>query len=244
MGESGILVHSYSFAAPITRNHSHEDNTIHALSQSISFGKFVTENLEWGKWSSFPHKNYVEEAEKSSRPGSVAQKKAFFEAHYKRIAEAKKAAATEEQPIATPAQALLHTLETHPPLDLLQLENQETVRTSVRIDDDSSAFNGLDEKKQERISISKNRPAFRLSIDKTNPLKHIDTSTKDIALSEKISERPMFPSSERRREEKPRQRFSLLKCFFGDAKPQDENQSRKKKKTEKKRQGTKTVRES
>ncbi|CAN6831885.1 unnamed protein product [Brassica oleracea] len=80
MGESAVLFHSYSFAAPLSRHESHEDNTIHALSQSVSFGRFTTESLEWGKWSSFSHKKYVDEAEKYSQPGSVAQKKAFFDA--------------------------------------------------------------------------------------------------------------------------------------------------------------------
>ncbi|CAN7017410.1 unnamed protein product [Brassica oleracea var. botrytis] len=79
MGESAVLFHSYLFAAPLSRHEAHEDNTIHALSQSVSFGRFTTESLEWGKWSSFSHKKYVDEAEKYSQPGSVAQKKAFFD---------------------------------------------------------------------------------------------------------------------------------------------------------------------
>ncbi|XP_010441228.1 PREDICTED: protein WVD2-like 7 [Camelina sativa] len=119
MGESAVLFqHSYSFAAPPSRHESHEDNPIHALSQSVSFGRFVTENLEWGRWSSFSHKKYVDEAEKFSQPGSVAQKKAFFEAHYKRIAEAKKAKAADESFESDPKQepesvvVLLNTLET------------------------------------------------------------------------------------------------------------------------------------
>lgn len=56
----------------------------------------MTESLAWEKWSTFSHNKYVEEAEKFSRPGSVAQKKAFFEAHYKNLA-ARKAAALLEQ---------------------------------------------------------------------------------------------------------------------------------------------------
>lgn len=200
-----------------------QDNTVHALSQSISFGKFMTENLEWGKWSSFSHKKYVEEAEKYSRPGSVAQKKAFFEAHYKRIAEAKKAA-TEEQPTVTPAEVLLHTLETQPPLNLQQ--GEESGRKSIHqvddvvvsdnkpvvVDDSTDELeekekeNGLigdnddkeekqeeevlkedwsvGEKKKERRSITKNRPVFRLSLEKTIPPKSIDTTT-EIAITEK-----------------------------------------------------------
>ncbi|MCI11044.1 putative serine/threonine-protein kinase nek3-like, partial [Trifolium medium] len=59
----------------------------------------MTESLAWEKWSSFSHNRYVEEAERFSKPGSVAQKKAFFEAHYKKLAAQKAAAAAllEEQ---------------------------------------------------------------------------------------------------------------------------------------------------
>ncbi|AEE77305.1 unnamed protein product [Arabidopsis thaliana] len=261
MGESAVLVHSYSFAAPITRNDSHEENTIHALSQSISFGKFMTENLEWGKWSSFSHKKYVEEAEKYSRPGSVAQKKAFFEAHYKRIAEAKKAA-TEEQPSVTPAEVLLHTLETQPPPPppplVLKYGEEGRERNSFQIDDhdvtdelENVMFGGDyvkeeeekkveeellkedwsvgEKEKQHRKSVTKNRPVFRLSLEKTIPPKSLD----EISLTEKRSERPMTQV-----EEKPvhRQRFGLLSCFISNAKTQDQNQSRNKRKTEKKKQ--------
>lgn len=66
---------------------------MHALGESISFGRYMTESLSWEKWSTFSHNRYVEEAERYAKPGSVAQKKAFFEAHYKKIAAAKKAAA-------------------------------------------------------------------------------------------------------------------------------------------------------
>lgn len=56
----------------------------------------MSDSLAWEKWSSFSHNRYVEEAERYSKPGSVAQKKAFFEAHYKKIA-AQRAAALLEQ---------------------------------------------------------------------------------------------------------------------------------------------------
>ncbi|XP_052138939.1 protein WVD2-like 7 isoform X2 [Oryza glaberrima] len=55
-----------------------------ALGESVSFGRFLAEPLEWGRWSAFAHNRYLEEAAHQSRPGSVAQKKAFFEAHYAR----------------------------------------------------------------------------------------------------------------------------------------------------------------
>ncbi|KAL3644010.1 hypothetical protein CASFOL_011942 [Castilleja foliolosa] len=96
MSDSTCLLHGFSYASAIP-NESKQGNSIHALGESISFGRFMTESLSWEKWSSFssssPHKKYVEEAERYAQPGSVAQKKAFFEAHYKRIAAQKAAAA-------------------------------------------------------------------------------------------------------------------------------------------------------
>jgi len=74
-----------------------QNNTNHALGQSVSFGRFMSESLAWEKWSSFSHNRYVEEAERYSKPGSVAQKKAFFEAHYKKLAAQKAAALLEQQ---------------------------------------------------------------------------------------------------------------------------------------------------
>lgn len=56
----------------------------------------MSESLDWGKWSSFSQNRYLEEAENCSSRGSVAQMKAHFEDHYKKVA-AKKAAALLEQ---------------------------------------------------------------------------------------------------------------------------------------------------
>ncbi|CAK8541201.1 unnamed protein product [Lathyrus sativus] len=68
------------------------------MGESVSFGRFTAESLAWEKWSTFSQNQnrYVEEAERFSKPGSVAQKKAFFEEHYKKLA-AQKAAALLEQ---------------------------------------------------------------------------------------------------------------------------------------------------
>ncbi|TKY47727.1 hypothetical protein E2542_SST29788 [Spatholobus suberectus] len=55
-----------------------------------------TEGLDWEKWSAFSHNRYVEEAEKYSKPGSVAAKKAYFEAHYKKKAAERAAALIQE----------------------------------------------------------------------------------------------------------------------------------------------------
>uniref|UniRef100_A0A2P2LKU0 Uncharacterized protein LOC8270369 n=1 Tax=Rhizophora mucronata TaxID=61149 RepID=A0A2P2LKU0_RHIMU len=61
------------------------------LQVSVSFGRFENDSLSWEKWSSFSPNKYLEEVEKYATPGSVAQKKAYFEAHYQKIA-ARKAA--------------------------------------------------------------------------------------------------------------------------------------------------------
>ncbi|KAK9060274.1 hypothetical protein SSX86_020978 [Deinandra increscens subsp. villosa] len=62
-----------------------------SLGVSVSFGKYENDAaLSWEKWSTFsPNNKYLEEVGKCSTPGSVAQKKAFFEAHYKKIAAMK-----------------------------------------------------------------------------------------------------------------------------------------------------------
>ncbi|KAK4741364.1 hypothetical protein SAY87_024952 [Trapa incisa] len=56
------------------------------LELSISFGRFEGELLSWEKWSSFSTNKYLEEVEKCATPGSVAEKKAYFESRYKNIA--------------------------------------------------------------------------------------------------------------------------------------------------------------
>ncbi|WJX81315.1 hypothetical protein P8452_64213 [Trifolium repens] len=96
MGESSAcLTQQFSYASKFS-NESNKCNPIKAFEESVSFGRFMTETLEWEKWSAFSHNRYVEEAERISKPGSVAQKKAFFEAHYKKLAAQKAARLLEE----------------------------------------------------------------------------------------------------------------------------------------------------
>ncbi|KAK9705241.1 hypothetical protein RND81_07G042500 [Saponaria officinalis] len=55
-------------------------------SSSISFGRFELESLSWERRSSFSHNRYLDEVEKYAKPGSVTEKKAYFEAHFKKRA--------------------------------------------------------------------------------------------------------------------------------------------------------------
>ncbi|XP_076904349.1 protein WVD2-like 7 [Bidens hawaiensis] len=55
-------------------------------SGSISFGRFESESLSWERRSIFSHNKYLEEVEKCSKPGSVTEKKAYFEAEFRRKA--------------------------------------------------------------------------------------------------------------------------------------------------------------
>ncbi|XP_007044953.2 PREDICTED: protein WVD2-like 7 isoform X1 [Theobroma cacao] len=95
MGESACLVRPFSNPADISLE-AKEGDPILALTESVSFGRFMSESLAWEKWSTFSHNRYLEEVEKFSKPGSVAQKKAFFEAHYKRRAAMRAAALLEQ----------------------------------------------------------------------------------------------------------------------------------------------------
>ncbi|PKI68342.1 hypothetical protein CRG98_011250 [Punica granatum] len=98
MGESTCLMmqmqpFSYVSGLPCFDPTEGNRDAIRSLGQSISFGRFVSDSVSWEKWSVFSHNRYVEEAERYARPGSVAQKKAFFEAHYREMAARKAAAA-------------------------------------------------------------------------------------------------------------------------------------------------------
>ncbi|XP_073019062.1 uncharacterized protein [Primulina eburnea] len=108
MGDS-CLMHGFSYASAVPNEskqvmgETKSGNPVHALGESVSFGRFMTESLSWERWSTFSHKKYVEEAERYAQPGSVAQKKAFFEAHYKRVAAQKAAALLEQENAAKKA---------------------------------------------------------------------------------------------------------------------------------------------
>ncbi|CAH9120285.1 unnamed protein product [Cuscuta epithymum] len=87
-----------SFSQPFLKScDGHEGDILRALTSSISFGRYMSESLAWDKWSTFTNNNYREEALRYSRPGSVAEKKAFFEARLKTGAAKKPAASPSTQ---------------------------------------------------------------------------------------------------------------------------------------------------
>ncbi|PHT75855.1 hypothetical protein T459_19377 [Capsicum annuum] len=55
-------------------------------SGSISFGRFENEALCWERRSSFTHNRYLEEVEKYFKPGSVTEKKVYFEELFRKRA--------------------------------------------------------------------------------------------------------------------------------------------------------------
>lgn len=75
---------------------------------SITSSEFMSESLGCEKWSHVCKKRYVEEAKSYTQPGSVAEKKAFFDAYYMKIAAQKAAAAAlleQEKAVAAAANA-------------------------------------------------------------------------------------------------------------------------------------------
>ncbi|OMO81486.1 hypothetical protein COLO4_23563 [Corchorus olitorius] len=117
-----------------------EVEPIRALTESVSFGRFMSESLAWEKWSTFSHNRYLEEVEKFSKPGSVAEKKAYFEAHYKRRAEMRAAALLEQ---ANTIAANASQMET---------SSAEPIDSSLNIDSaNANALAAIDEEREKDV---------------------------------------------------------------------------------------------
>lgn len=180
-----------------------QGNPIHALGESISFGRFVSESLSWEKWSSFSHNRYVEEAEKYSKPGSVAQKKAFFEAHYKRIAAQKAATALLEQANHNPKSEShedgVHKVSTHTTLSISQdnVEEQQHGKMpnkNAGLDVDATCYNPRI--KNDKIEVCKVEGDGHLAkVDLSSQCRDVDKNNEDkeLELSEKSEmEKPLL----------------------------------------------------
>lgn len=116
---------------------------------SVSFGKYENDALAWEKWSTFyPNNKYLDEVGKCSTPGSVAQKKAFFEAHYKKIAAIKA-----EADLLTPTETHLSRSVDHHSEEIKVLcHHQETEISMV----DQSHAAKQQQQQQEATSVDNN----------------------------------------------------------------------------------------
>ncbi|KAF5746507.1 hypothetical protein HS088_TW06G00678 [Tripterygium wilfordii] len=142
MGESACLLRSFSHPSEASREDREVDPIRRALTESISFGRFMSESLAWEKWSTFSQNRYLEEVEKFSKPGSVAQKKAYFEAHYKKKAAMREAALLEKENTA--------------PDRIPESEIAETCSHSSVVDYLAAAKSHLDVKEQEESEVFNN----------------------------------------------------------------------------------------
>ncbi|CAH2045435.1 unnamed protein product [Thlaspi arvense] len=113
MGESVCLVRSFSQPAEISSRETDEVVVPRrVLTESVSFGRFASETLQWEKWSAFTQNRYLEEVERFTKPGSVAEKKAFFEAHFKNRASGRATKTkTEEANVKTIDEIVCETRE-------------------------------------------------------------------------------------------------------------------------------------
>ncbi|KAF4378732.1 hypothetical protein F8388_006183 [Cannabis sativa] len=109
MGESAFLRRSFSSPSESSREPK-EGDPCRVLGESISFGRFMSEPLAWEKWSAFTQNRYLEEVERYSKPGSVAEKKAYFEAHYKKKAAERAAALLEAANVETTYEAVTESV--------------------------------------------------------------------------------------------------------------------------------------
>ncbi|KAK9750892.1 hypothetical protein RND81_02G228600 [Saponaria officinalis] len=112
------------------------------LQQSVSFGRFEHDSLCWERWSTFPSNKYLEEVEKCSTPGSVAQKKAYFEAHYKKIA-ARRAELLVDQDREREADEIAnHEDSASTSLVYEKADIENSVCTTDQLDDEVGSFDG------------------------------------------------------------------------------------------------------
>ncbi|KAK1577481.1 hypothetical protein Q3G72_022122 [Acer saccharum] len=163
MGESATLLRSFSHPSDASRE-AKEGDPIRALTESISFGRFMSESLAWEKWSTFSHNRYLEEVERFSKPGSVAEKKAYFEAQHKRKAALKAAKLLEE------ANAFAND-------DVPELKTTSDFHNDSPMDTESANENihmVIDEQKQEYIHTSDNDIPNKMELANTSTHTVID----------------------------------------------------------------------
>ncbi|OMO60367.1 hypothetical protein CCACVL1_24210 [Corchorus capsularis] len=173
-----------------------EVEPIRALTESVSFGRFMSESLAWEKWSTFSHNRYLEEVEKFSKPGSVAEKKAYFEAHYKRRAEMR-AAALLEQANTIAANASQIETSTAEPMDSSLNIDSANAKALVAIDEEQEkdvsdadvyAGNLNVERDTADVTVSERDQAamdIDVNVENDTPVEHVDNQGMIMATPDK-----------------------------------------------------------
>ena len=174
----------------------------------------MSESLAWEKWSSFSQNRYLEEAEKFSKPGSVAQKKAYFEAHYKRIA-AKKAAEAEAAANDFPEpEALdeihntssddLDTVKENSHMIIDESEGQEALNTNTVVDEiHNSSSDELDTLKENSPMIidepegQEEAPNTQLVVDCVENIELEEVKVEEVEETEPVTVQTVIEESPR-----------------------------------------------
>ncbi|KAL1550929.1 protein WVD2-like 7 [Salvia divinorum] len=184
------------------------------LEVSVSFGRFENDTLSWEKWSSFSPNKYLEEVGSLSTPGSVAQKKAYFEAHYKKIA-ARKAEEMEQENSMSPIipSPRLSSKEDHSENSSENDEEKNGNARSSKGDEHGACMNGLADnvasEEEMGASVESGSSAIQEAKDETNvDVDNCELNVSKDALSvvleapQKVSQRIL---------ERPRESKNMLK---------------------------------
>ncbi|GKA25466.1 WVD2-like protein 7 [Tanacetum coccineum] len=101
----------------------------------------LTEPLKLGRWSSFfSTTDTLEDVQKYSRPGVVAEKKAFFEAHYKNFALKKTAKLHEKENQAPPnyspqINGIASKVDVHAPSTISPVNSDDIISSTIQVCD-------------------------------------------------------------------------------------------------------------
>ncbi|WCJ34845.1 TPX2 (targeting protein for Xklp2) protein family [Euphorbia peplus] len=112
------------------------------VQSSISLGRYEHEALSWEKYSAFTNNTLLEEIEKFMESGLVAQKKAYFERHYRKTRSPK--ALEETAPPEDETCQILHTDHDHNNVQRTERCSDTSLR--VRVKHESKTYPERDSK--------------------------------------------------------------------------------------------------
>ncbi|XP_076905323.1 protein WVD2-like 7 [Bidens hawaiensis] len=166
-------------------------------SGSISFGRFESESLSWERRSSFSHNRYLEEVEKYSKPGTVTEKKAYFEAHFRRKALLKQSSSESKDERELPAS------ENDDLHDLQESENGNDSKHFTCFDESPHSSGHFSYNKETEVEICVNPNIESLRVDQTvsdpdhyklEETHQTETANVNLVQSEEITEVTLYDS--------------------------------------------------